>query len=188
MLTENRREYLKTRDSLDKAKKAEYDYRVLKWLEAMLDSGKKGGIGDINNILDTLDRDTIRKHLKDENINDLLKLVERLLDIMDFMPIGVEEKEMDFQGKKVKTKSQYVQKSIAVVPQTGGDMSVLTHFKEASDEDLARYEMLKNRLDQLKVFIETGAHFPESRSPQYFKKQIDDAHKKGLIAPAYDNE
>jgi hypothetical protein len=46
MLTENRREYLKKRGKSDKEKRVEYDYRVLKWLEAMLDSGEKGGIGD----------------------------------------------------------------------------------------------------------------------------------------------
>jgi hypothetical protein len=84
MLTKNRREYLRTRD---KEKKAEYDYRVRKWLEAMLDSGEEGGIGDINRVLDTLNKDAVRKHLKDENVYELLRLVIRLLDLLDFSPI-----------------------------------------------------------------------------------------------------
>ena len=188
MLTKNRRDVLKKRGSLEPRERAVYDYRLLQWLETMLDSGQEGGVGDINNVLDTLDREAIRKHLKDENVDDLLKLVERLLDILDFMPIGVEEKEMDIDGKKVKTKARYVQKSIAVVSRGGGEMSVLTHFKEANDEDLARHAVLENHLGQLKFFVETGAHIPESRSSEYFKKQIDDAHKKGFVALAYDGK
>ena len=43
MLTENRRAYLTKRRESDKEIRVEYDYRVLKWLEAMLDSGEKGG-------------------------------------------------------------------------------------------------------------------------------------------------
>jgi hypothetical protein len=87
MLTENRREYLKKRGKSDNEKRVEYDYRVLKWLEAMLDSGEKGGIGDINRVLDTLDREAVHKHLKDENVYNLLRLVIRLLDILNFSPI-----------------------------------------------------------------------------------------------------
>jgi len=86
MLTENRRKYLKERNSLGKGK-AEYDYRVLKWLETMLDPGEEGGIGDINRVLDTLAKDSIRKHLKDVNVIDLLKLVEKLLAILDIAPV-----------------------------------------------------------------------------------------------------
>ena len=86
MLTENRRNYLKARN-LGKGKIAEYDYRILKWLESILDPGEEGGIGDINRVLDTLDREAIRKHLKDENVYDLLNLVIRLLDILDFLPV-----------------------------------------------------------------------------------------------------
>jgi hypothetical protein len=187
MLTENRREYLKTRKSSDKEKKTEYDYRVLKWLESMLDSGEKGGIGDINRVLDTLDRDAIRKHLKDENVDDLLKLLERLLDVLDFVSLGIAEKETEYQGKKIKANVYYAEKSIMVAPKGGGgEVSILGTTREATKDDIKRYKMLKEHVDQIRYFIEPGTHMPEIRSAEYFKVQINSAHEQGLIALAYD--
>lgn len=85
MLTENRRLYLKERSSeKDKKKRAEMDYRLLKWLQVILDSGDSGGIGDINRVLDTLDADSVRKYLKADNVYSLLNLTLRLMDLLDF--------------------------------------------------------------------------------------------------------
>lgn len=184
MLTENRRKYLKTRDQ---EKKVEYDYRVLKWLETMLDSGEMGGIGDLNRVLDTLDRDAIRKHLKDENIDDLLKLVERLLDVMDFVPLGITKKEMEYQGHTIKANVYHAEKSIMVAPRAGGgEVSILGATREATKEDIKRYKMLKEHAEQINHFIEPGTHLPEPRSREYFKKLIDDAHEQGLVAMAFE--
>jgi len=186
MLTENRREYLKTRSSSDKTKRGEYDYRILKWLEAMLDSSNKGGIGDINRVLDTLDRESVRKHLKDDNVADLLKLVERLLDILDFMPVVFTTEEVEYQGKLVPTKSGHVEKSIMVIPPNGSEVSVFTSYRKADDTDLNRNKMLNDHIDLIKRFIESATHYPESRSYEYFEKQIQDAHAQGCKVLAYD--
>lgn len=188
MLTPNRRDYLKSRSSQkDKAKKAEYDYRILKWLETLLDSGPEGGIGDINRVLDTLDGEAIRKHLEDKNIDDLLKLLVRLLDVMDFVPLGIAKKEMEYQGKKVKTNVHYADKSIMVAPPGGGgEVSILGATREATKDDIKRHKMLTEHVGQIKYFIEPGTHMPEIRSAEYFKDQIADAHERGLIALAYD--
>jgi hypothetical protein len=109
MLTGKRRKYLEERNSSDKGKKAEYDYRVLKWLETMLDPGKEGGIGDVNRVLDTLDHDSIRKYLKDENIYNLLKLVLKLMDYLDFLPV-----EQSTRGQAIVIKPQGYQNSIRI--------------------------------------------------------------------------
>jgi hypothetical protein len=177
---------LKKRGSLEPRERAVYDYRLLQWLGTMLDSSPEGGIGDINNVLDTLDREAIRKHLKDENVDALLNLVERLLDIMDFWPVGFAEKEVEYQGKKIKTTTQYVEKSIMVASQSGGEITALTSFRTASNIDIERRATLKEHIERLQYFTETGARLPEIRTAEYFKEQIIDAHGQGLIALAYD--
>ena len=175
MLTENRREYLKTRSSLDKGKKAEYDYRVLKWLETMLDSGEKGGIGDVNRVLNTLDREVAHKYLKDENIDSLLKLVETLLEILDFMPVNYD-----------KNGTPFVSKAIFTAPGGGGEMGKIMSVKKVTDKDLKRVEMLKSHIAHLQLFIEAKAIDSDPRSPAYYRELIADAHAHGLIAVSYD--
>jgi len=112
MLTDNRREFLKNRDTLSARERSVWDYRILQWLESMLSSGEGGGISDINRVLDVLDRDSIRKYLKDENVDDLLKLVCRLMDILDFSPVAFTDTEKDFQGKKIPVRSAHVENSL----------------------------------------------------------------------------
>ncbi|MGD0953749.1 MAG: hypothetical protein ABR985_15400 [Methanotrichaceae archaeon] len=178
MLTENRRKYLETRN-LDKGKKAEYDYRVLKWLETMLNPGKEGGIGDLNLALDTLDREAIHKHLKDENVDDLLKVVERLLEILDFVPVGHNDKGLEF-----------VSKSIIVAPKNGGELTVLSRVRSVTAKDKARAKMLKDHIEHLKLFVEetSAGHLPDPRSPEYYTEMIDSAHKQGYVVMAYDKK
>jgi len=187
MLTENRRRYLTTRaEEGDEKKRAEYDYRLLKWLESMLSSGEGGGISDINRVLDVLDRDSIRKYLKDENVDDLLKLVCRLMDILDFSPVAFTDTEKDCQGKKIPVRSAHVEKHLAVIPQDSKEMSVYVAYRNATDTDINRYKMLENRIKDLQAFMEPAAHLPEIRSPEYFKEQIEDAHAKGARVIAFD--
>ncbi len=175
MLTENRREYLETRSSSDKAKKTEYDYRLLKWLEAMLDSGEKGGIGDLNNVLDTLERDAIRKHLKDKNIDDLLKLVERLVAILEFVPIS-----------KDKNGIEYVSQSLVIKTATG-ELTAFSRARGVTDEDRIRSEMLTKHIEHLKLFVEaSSAIVPDPRHPVYYESMIKEAHEKGYEVIAYD--
>ncbi len=189
MLTKNRRGYLKKRN---KEKSAEYDYRILKWLEAMLDPGENGGIGDINCVLDTLDRDSIRKHLKDENIDALLTLVEKLLDILEFVPLEIEEKEIDYQGKKIKQISYRAVKTILAAQKDSGDlneMCAIKHDRAATIEDRNRYDMMKEHQKLLQLFIDPGNFcIPEIRSAEYFKDQIRMAHEEGLVAVAFDKK
>jgi hypothetical protein len=188
MLTENRREYLKTRPTEeDKGKIAEYDYRLLKWLQAMLDGGEKGGIGDMNRVMDTLDRASVRKYLKDENVYSLLKLVFRLMDMLDFVPVVFTTKDVEYDGKKIPTTSAHIEKSIMVAPPSDGELSVFTTYRKANDTDLERYHMVKNHIEQLKLFIEPGAHTPDPRSADYFKDQIENARAQGLRVLAYDD-
>jgi hypothetical protein len=175
MLTENRRKFLKERSSLDKRTKTEYDYRILKWLQAMLDPGPEGGIGDINRVLDTLDREAIHKYLKDENVDDLLKLVERLIEILDFVPI-----------KNDPETGPYVSKSIIVAPKEGGEVKILGIARAATAVDFSRRDMLDGHKTYIESFIKAGISRPDPRSAEYFKGLIDDAHKQGLIVPQYD--
>jgi hypothetical protein len=175
MLTENRREFLRKRRTEKKKTKIEYDYRILKWLETILDHGEEGGIGDINRVLDTLDREAIRKHLKDENVDDLLKLVERLLEILDFMPVNY-----DKEG------TPFVSKAILVAPSGGGTVGKTMSVRKVTDNDLKRVEMLKAHIDYLQHFLEAKSFDSDPRSAEYYRELIDDAHKHGLIAIAYE--
>jgi hypothetical protein len=173
MLTEKRREYLKTRSSHEK--NAECDYRILKWLETILDDSEKGGIGDVNRVLDTFDRKAVRKHLKDKNVDDLLRLVEKLIEILDFMPI-----------KNDPETGAYVSKSIMAAPKDGGTATVVGIARTATAVDVSRRNMLIDHREKIKRFIEAGIYTPEYRSAEYFKELIDEAHKQGLIVPPYD--
>lgn len=177
MLTENRREYLKTRSSSDKAKKAEYDYRILKWLQTMLDSSEKGGLGDVNYVLDTLDRDSISKYLKDENVNDLLKLVERLAAILEFVPIS-----------KDKNGVEYVSQVLAISTPSE-QLTALTRARSATDEDRARSKMLTDHIEHLKLFVEaSGGIIPDPRDRVYYDDMIKEAHEMGYTVLAYDKQ
>ena len=181
MLTENRREYLKKRGESDKEKRVEYDYRVLKWLEAMLDSSDKGGIGDINRVLDTLDREAVTKHLKDENIDDLLKLVERLAAILEFVPVSQDNSKSEY-------KSEYVSQSL-VIKSASGELTAFTRARGATDKDRARSEMLTNHIEHLKLFVEaSGAIVPDPRYRVYYDSMIKEAHGQGHEVVAYDRQ
>lgn len=184
MLTANRREMLDKRDTLTPREKSVYDYRILQWLKTMLDSGPDGGIGDINKVLDTLDRDAIRKHLKDENVYDLLKLIERLLEILDFLPVGRTESKT-IGGMEV-LGTPYVSKMILVAPKGGGKMERVGQVRSATKEELMRNKMLKDHVDIINYFIEPKTSIPDPRSAEYFKEQIAYAHEQGLVALAYD--
>jgi hypothetical protein len=162
MLTENRRKYLEERNSSDKGKRIEYDYRVLKWLETILDPGIEGGIGDINRVLDTLDREAIHKHLKDENVDDLLKLVERLLEILDFMPIKFDPKT-----------GTYVSKSILTAQKAGeSETELLGFMRPATRKDFNRRNMLRDHVNYIESFLKAGIGQPERRSAEYFKGSL----------------
>lgn len=145
-------------------------------------------IDDIKFILRHLPAKQLRKTISDDEVYSLLELVETLLDIMDFMPVGFTEKEIEYQGKKTKTTMQYVEKSIIVAPQSDGEVSIQRSVRDATKEDIKRHGMLKEHIDRIKYFIDPDpdAHHPDIRSAEYFKDQINSAHKQGLIALAYD--
>ena len=138
-LTEDQKKKLKNRSNLTTIERRDNEFAVRNRMREFLKF-----IPDANFILESLPRDQLNKNKKltdvmnDRTIQGLLELTEKLLDLLDYMPV---------QGSPGKP---YVTK---ILSEKLGDVIV----RQATELDFARNQQLINHIGSLANYYQTDA-------------------------------
>jgi hypothetical protein len=163
-LTEDQKKKLISRDSRDltPAERRDNEFAVRNRLKEFLEF-----VSDANLILECLPKDQLRKNkklvdvLNDGTVQGIFDLTEKLLDILDYMPV---------QGSPGKP---YVTKILSDEP---GDIIV----RKANDSDFARNQQLINHVGALGDYYQTGENWMNLIISHKAKKGLKDWKKEEI--------
>lgn len=151
-------------DDLDPRERADFTFRILKKVTTLLDD-----ISEVNAVLRTIPFKSQKKVFKEEHIDLIFDLLERILIGLDYAPIV---KDQDGNPHRFK--------GIPVTPKGGGIAGSYQKITPASTEEIARSEHLQDRLKRLEVFITPRVTTADFRPRPYFEGLVEDAEKEGL--------
>jgi len=163
---------------LDAQVRADLTFRLLKKLKAFLDDFK-----DVNRVLDVIPFQSQKKAFKEEHIDLVFDLVERVLAGLDVAPvIGGNVLDPDDAGNR------YVFKGFAVEA-VDGNVSRYSATRPATPDEIALNDHLKERITQLNLFVSpsSGIPGPEFRPREYFDGLVETAERAGL-KPLFEDE
>lgn len=156
-LTPLQKERIEEYDSLSAQKKASFNFRASEKIRTFLDD-----IEEVNQTIDRIPYKNGQKAVRDEHIDHLFDLVEKVLELLDCTPIVPGEKGV----------YDRIHKAHFTISADGTAVTQTVTERPATEEEIARWQLLRKRLDYLKRFIEPQTCFPEYRRREYFGEEV----------------
>lgn len=165
-------------DALAPSEKATFTYRMVEKVSKFLDD-----VEEVNRVLETIPFKSQKKAFKEEHIDLVFDLVERVLTGRDVAPVvGGNPLNPDDATK------QYSMKAFAV-REVDGRLGRYSTTRPASPEEIATNAHLQERISRLSRFVHApdGIPGPEFRPREYFDGLVEQAEKSGL-RPIFEEE
>jgi hypothetical protein len=153
-------------DTLSPRERATFNFRIADKVRTFLDD-----VEEVNRVLDTIPFNYHQKSVKEEHIDPVFNLLEKMLSALDYAPIVPDQDGTPHRFK-----------GFQVAPRGGGPVGRYQTILPASDADIARNDHLQKRIRRLEQFTTARVTTNEFRPREYWGPMVDRAEKEGLVA------